>query len=75
MVPLQRFRVLGLQQIAIGGTDKNALAALWQGAFGLPKVGEFVSEKENVDEVFAMSTCVWVRVCACGLRSGKALYN
>eukprot|EP00037_Helgoeca_nana_P033843 m.419651 g.419651 ORF g.419651 m.419651 type:complete len:189 (-) comp31695_c0_seq1:275-841(-) len=45
-----QFRVLGLQQIAIGGLDKAPLAALWQGQFGLTKVGEFASEKENVDE-------------------------
>ena len=44
------FRVLGLQQIAIGHLDKKELSALWQGAFGLEKVGEFKSEKENVDE-------------------------
>jgi len=25
------FRVLGLQQVAIGGLDKSALKALWQG--------------------------------------------
>lgn len=43
--------MLGLQQIAIGGLDKAPLAALWQGQFGLTKVGEFASEKENVDEV------------------------
>lgn len=46
-----RFRILGLQQIAIGGLDKAGLSALWQTQFQLPKVGEFQSEKENVDEV------------------------
>eukprot|EP00035_Acanthoeca_spectabilis_P013880 m.261137 g.261137 ORF g.261137 m.261137 type:complete len:183 (-) comp15995_c0_seq4:519-1067(-) len=45
-----RFRILGLQQIAIGGLDKAGLSALWQTQFQLPKVGEFQSEKENVDE-------------------------
>jgi lactoylglutathione lyase len=44
------FRVLGVQQIAIGGTDKNALAALWVDLFGLTKVSSFKSERENVDE-------------------------
>ncbi len=44
------FRVLGLQQIAIGGLSKQAHAALWCGSFGLPKVGSFTSERENVDE-------------------------
>jgi lactoylglutathione lyase len=44
------FRVLGVQQIAIGGTDKHALAALWVDLFGLTKVSSFKSERENVDE-------------------------
>jgi lactoylglutathione lyase len=42
--------VLGLQQIAVGGTDKQALAKLWTDVLGIPKVGTFKSEKENVDE-------------------------
>jgi lactoylglutathione lyase len=44
------FRVLGLQQVAIGGTDKSALSHLWVDVFGLEKKGDFKSEKENVDE-------------------------
>ncbi len=44
------FRVLGLQQIAIGGLDKDALGTLWIDMFGIPKVDAFVSESENVDE-------------------------
>ncbi|KAL4129967.1 hypothetical protein PRIC2_005973 [Phytophthora ramorum] len=44
------FRVLGLQQVAVGGTDKSALSALWVDTFGLVKKGSFRSEKENVDE-------------------------
>lgn len=43
------FRVLGVQQIAIGG-NKSALASLWVDLFGLPKVGTYVSERENVEE-------------------------
>lgn len=46
----RKFRILGLQQIAIGGTDKAALSKLWSGLFGLEKVGDFQSEAENVDE-------------------------
>lgn len=38
------FRVLGLQQIAVGGTDKAALGAFWTGALGIPKVGAFRSD-------------------------------
>mmetsp|Transcript_12775 Transcript_12775/g.17579 ORF Transcript_12775/g.17579 Transcript_12775/m.17579 type:complete len:111 (+) Transcript_12775:91-423(+) len=46
----RQFRVLGLQQVAIGGLDKNALADFWVGHLGLNKENSFVSEKENVDE-------------------------
>lgn len=44
------FRVLGIQQIAIGGADKQRLRALWVGILGLAVKGNFVSERENVDE-------------------------
>jgi lactoylglutathione lyase len=44
------FTVIGVQQIAIGGLDKGALAGLWSTLLGVEKVGEYVSEAENVDE-------------------------
>ena len=44
------FRVLGIQQIAIGGTSKSALHSLWVDLFGLVQTGTFRSERENVDE-------------------------
>jgi len=44
------FRVLGLQQIAIGRLDKGALAELWTDLLGVDRVGDYVSESENVDE-------------------------
>jgi lactoylglutathione lyase len=44
------FQVLGLQQIAVGGTDKSALRALWVDLLGLEPHGTFRSENENVDE-------------------------
>ncbi|GIW44927.1 MAG: lactoylglutathione lyase [Candidatus Binatia bacterium] len=44
------FRVLGVQQIAIGGTDKARLRHLWVDLFGLEVTGTFRSERENVDE-------------------------
>ncbi len=44
------FRILGLQQIAIGGPDKQRLKALWVDLLGLPVTGTFRSERENVDE-------------------------
>jgi lactoylglutathione lyase len=44
------FKVLGIQQIAIGGPSKERLKTLWIDMFGLAVTGNFVSERENVDE-------------------------
>jgi lactoylglutathione lyase len=44
------FKVLGIQQIAIGAVDKSLLKHLWIDLFGLELTGHFLSEKENVDE-------------------------
>jgi lactoylglutathione lyase len=44
------FRVLGLQQIAVGGTSKAALRHLWVDLLGLAVEGTYRSERENVDE-------------------------
>lgn len=44
------FRVLGIQQVAIGGPDKQKLRRLWVDELGLEVTGNFVSERENVDE-------------------------
>ena len=44
------FKVLGIQQIAIGAPDKNRLRTLWVDLLGLEVTGNFVSERENVDE-------------------------
>jgi len=44
------FRVLGVQQIAIGGPDKGKLRELWVDLLGLRSAHSFRSEKENVDE-------------------------
>lgn len=49
------FRVLGIQQIAVGGPDKAALRRLWCDLLGLPIVGSFRSERENVDEDIAVA--------------------
>jgi lactoylglutathione lyase len=49
------FRILGLQQIAVGGLDKGALRRLWIDTLGLERVGEFRSERENVDEDIAVA--------------------
>ena len=44
------FRILGIQQIAIGGLDKQRLRSLWVDLFGLTVKSSFASERENVDE-------------------------
>ena len=44
------FKILGIQQIAIGGPSKERLKALWVDMLGLDVTGNFVSERENVDE-------------------------
>ncbi len=44
------YRILGIQQIAIGGPDKQALRRLWVDVLGLSVTGQFTSERENVDE-------------------------
>ena len=47
------FRILGIQQIAIGGPSKDRLKTLWIDLLGLEVTGNFVSERENVDEDIA----------------------
>ncbi|MCF8151957.1 MAG: VOC family protein [Burkholderiaceae bacterium] len=47
------FKVLGLQQIAIGGSSKERLKKLWIDMFGLAVTGNYVSVRENVDEDIA----------------------
>lgn len=44
------FSIIGLQQIAVGDTDSKAMTNLWVDIFGLAKVGDFTSDKENVSE-------------------------
>jgi lactoylglutathione lyase len=44
------FKILGIQQIAIGGTDKQRLKSLWVDIFGLQVKSTFISARENVDE-------------------------
>jgi lactoylglutathione lyase len=48
------FRVLGIQQIAVGGLDKSRLRSLWVDTLGLELSGNFQSESENVDEDIAV---------------------
>jgi lactoylglutathione lyase len=44
------FSVLGIQQVAIGGLKKANLSSLWCGVLGVPRVGNYRAESENVDE-------------------------
>jgi lactoylglutathione lyase len=48
--PERPFKVLGIQQIAIGAPDKERLRRLWVELLGLELTGHFASERENVDE-------------------------
>ena len=48
------FRVLGIQQIAVGGLDKNPLRKFWVDTLGLSLSGNYRSENENVDEDIAV---------------------
>ena len=44
------FKVLGIQQVALGGTDKERMKKLWVEMLGLSQISTFRSERENVDE-------------------------
>lgn len=44
------FRVLGLQQVAIGGLSKRALLDFWVELLGVPQRGSYESATENVSE-------------------------
>jgi len=49
------FKVLGIQQIAVGGLDKNRLRTLWVDTLGLKLTGDYQSVSENVDEDIAVA--------------------
>ena len=48
------FKILGLQQIAVGAASKEGLRKLWVDILGLTVTGNYRSEKENVDEDIAV---------------------
>jgi lactoylglutathione lyase len=48
------FKVLGIQQVAVGGLDKDRLRKFWVDILGLTLTGNYKSEKENVDEDIAV---------------------
>ena len=49
------FKVLGIQQIAVGGLDKQRLRSLWVDTLGLELTGNYQSATENVDEDIAVA--------------------
>ena len=49
------FKVLGIQQIAVGGLDKHRLRFLWVDTLGLELAGNYKSVAENVDEDIAVA--------------------
>ena len=49
------FKVLGIQQIAVGGLDKHRLRSLWVDTLGLELAGNYQSAAENVDEDIAVA--------------------
>jgi lactoylglutathione lyase len=50
IIHMRPFKVLGIQQIAIGNESKTHLKKFWVDIMGLEKTGTFRSERENVDE-------------------------
>ena len=48
--PQRPFSILGIQQIAVGGADKQKLRSFWVDLLGLTVRSTFVCESENVDE-------------------------
>jgi lactoylglutathione lyase len=48
------FRILGLQQIAVGAPDKQELKKLWVDILGVTVVDTYKNERENVDEDIAV---------------------
>lgn len=57
MTASRPFKVLGIQQIAIGALSKEKLKTLWVDKLGLEVTSTFQSERENVDEdICAMGT-------------------
>lgn len=49
------FRILGVQQIAVGSASKERLRRLWVDCLGLAVEGQFRSVRENVDEDIAVA--------------------
>ncbi len=52
-MPERPFKILGIQQIAVGGLDKKPMREFWIDTLGLSDEGNYRSESENVDEDIA----------------------
>jgi len=52
---IRPFKVLGIQQVAVGAPDKTPLRKLWVETLGLELSGSYRSESENVDEDIAVT--------------------
>ncbi|HTQ00311.1 MAG TPA: VOC family protein [Casimicrobiaceae bacterium] len=52
---MRPFKILGVQQIAVGSASKARLRALWVDCLGLAVEGQYRSERENVDEDIAVA--------------------
>lgn len=50
MTSARPFKVLGIQQIAVGGLSLDRLRSLWVDTLGVERVGNFESDSENVRE-------------------------
>lgn len=51
------FKVLGIQQIAVGALDKHRLRTLWVDTLGLKLVGNYQNVFDNVDEDITEAGC------------------
>ena len=56
------FKILGIQQIAIGGEDKNRLRQLWVDLLGFEYKSTFVSERETWMKTFVLLAKVLMRL-------------
>ena len=64
---MRPFKILGLQQIAIGGLDKAKLAGLWGDVLGLERVGEYKAKKRMSMRIsFAVvPVCLLLKLTSC----------
>lgn len=69
----KKFKVLGVQQIAIGGLDKALLSKFWVDTMGVTKVGDYKSEvidmismhTDQQFDVFYFRKRMWMKTYWC----------